>query len=504
MRRPLRVCGERGTRPVIVPYLLPLMLAASSALAQQAPASPDSIQQKVERLAAAVTDEQTQIEHSRQQILALRQQVADLQARLANKEKAEAVQPHESETDAPASRLATEVTVLREQQEVQQGEIATHEQSKVESESKYPVKLTGLVLMNAFANTGGVDVIQSPAFAVTGAATTGISLRQSVFGLDARGPRLFGAATRGDVRVDFFGGLSPGSYSAGPGLLRLRTAHATADWERTQAFVRLDRPILNPNAPTSLTGIAQPALAWSGNLWNWLPQVGVAHRLELGETSSITVQAALLDVPDSSAPDATALPASLAERSRWPGSQARLAYARGDKDTGLQLGAGGYFSPHAAGGVHFDAWAATLDYRFPVTSRLAFTGSFYRGLALGGLGGGAYKDYVYTSASTYPFVRPLDDIGGWTQLKVRASSRLEFNAAYGLDNVFAHEIRPFITSDSEFYQELTRNATLFTNVIYSPTAYTLFSFEYRKLDSSPATGPRSAADVFGVAAGYKF
>ena len=111
--------------------------------------------------------------------------------------------------------------------------------------------------------------------------------------------------------------------------------------------------------------------------------------------------------------------------------------------------------------------------------------------------------YIHNRTALYTY-RPLDDVGGWTQLKARANERLEFNVAYGLDNAFAHEIRPLSLNASSAYQSLARNSTWFTNVIYSPTAYTLFSFEYRRIDSSYAIGPHSVADVYGVAGGYRF
>ena len=41
------------------------------------------------------------------------------------------------------------------------------------------------------------------------------------------------------------------------------------------------------------------------------------------------------------------------------------------------------------------------------------------------------------------YFRPLDDVGGWTQLKEKLTERLEFNAAFGIDNVFAAELRPY-------------------------------------------------------------
>jgi hypothetical protein len=362
--------------------------------------------------------------------------------------------------------------------------------------------------MNTFVNTAAVDVPQSPTLATGGSGTTGISLRQTVLGLDARGPHLFGASSDADVRMDFFGGVSQSSgYSQNGGLARLRTAHAELAWDGTRAFFALDRPIVSPNSPSSLTAIAQPALSWSGNLWNWMPQVGAEHTLRLNDSSRISLQGAIADVPDPPAQQqSTPAPvAGLAEQSRWPGSEARVGYARGDALTGLRVGVGGYFSPHRYSEYfNFDAWAATVDYRIPLFAHLQSSGSFYRGLALGGLGGGAYKDYLYTELNENYFYRPLEDVGGWTQLKARAGERLEFNVAYGLDNAFAHEIRPYVLNASSAYQSLARNSTWFANVIYSPTAYTLFSFEYRRIDSSYAIGPHSVADVYGIAGGYRF
>jgi hypothetical protein len=221
------------------------------------------------------------------------------------------------------------------------------------------------------------------------------------------------------------------------------------------------------------------------------------------------MQAAIADVPDPPPQQQNITPpapvASLGEQSRWPGTEARLGYARGSDLTGLRVGVGGYFSPHTfSQNFNFDAWAATVDYRIPLFAHLESSGSFYRGLALGGLGGGTFKDYLYAQQGAEYYYRPLDDVGGWTQLKARASERLEFNVAYGLDNAFAHEIRPYALNAPTGYQGLARNSTWFTNVIYSPTAYTLFSFEYRRIDSSYAIGPHWVADVYGVAGGYRF
>jgi hypothetical protein len=487
--------------------LIPMLLLVTGlADAQQTRDSPvsatEAVQQQVDRLAEMVNREQAALESSQRQIDLLRRQVAELQGQVVGTR-----QPPQ-QTEEAVARLNADVENIRERQEVQQSEIATHEQDKVESASKFPVKLTGLILMNTFVNTAAVDIPQSPTVATGVGGTTGISLRQTVLGLDARGPHLFGASSDADVRMDFSGGVSQGTYSQNEGLARLRTAHAELAWDQTRAFFAQDRPIVSPNTPTSLTAIAQPALSWSGNLWNWMPQVGAEHTLGSNDSSRISMQAAIADIPNPPAPPQStmAVPvASLGELSRWPGTEARVGYARGNALTGLRVGVGGYFSPHTYNEYFkFDAWAATIDYRIPLFAHLESSGSFYRGLALGGLGGGAYKDYLYTQQNGFYLFRPLDDVGGWTQLKARANERLEFNVAYGLDNAFAHEIRPFVLNTSSAYQSLARNSTWFTNVIYSPTAYTLFSFEYRRIDSSYAVGPHSVADVYGIAGGYRF
>ena len=499
-------------------FTISLLLTARLVAAQQpqekssAGMSPiATLQHRVEQLSAAVSQEESALESSLSQIRQLRNQVSELQTELA----AATGTPHAApELDHGQQEIASfhaEVDKLREQADLEQSEIAVHEQAKVETQSKFPFKLTGLILMNTFANTNGVDVAQSPTLTTGGSRATGLSLRQTVLGLDARGPHLFGATSAADLRIDFFGGSgqsnSGAGYADGGGFVRLRTAHAELDWNHTRTFFEMDRPIVNPNSPTSLTAVAQPALAWSGNLWNWLPQVGAEQSVALGGSSRLKMEAAVADIPDPAYAGSglSALPGtSLAESSRWPGSEARIAYARGDEASGPDVGIGGYFSPHSSGGIRFDAWAATIDFRIPFSSRFEASGSAYRGAGLGGLGGGAFKDYAYRLRGEYSYFRPLDDVGGWTQLKARAGQRLEFNTAYGLDNLFAGQLRPYLPLNPNAYQSLARNATIFSNAIFSPTASTLFSFEFRRIDSSPALGQHLTANIFGAAAGYRF
>ncbi len=478
--------------------LLPGVVVAQAATSNAAP-STQALQQQVDRLAAMLAQEETALKDSQARIDELRKQVAALQANFVGARNDAPSMAAEQDASDAAGRLESQVSALREQQELQQSEIATHEQAKVESASKFPVKLTGLILMNGFFNSTGVDLIQTPTVALGGNGTAGISVRQTVLGLDARGPHLFGAASSGDVRADFFGSASTNSYSSG-GVARLRTAHAELAWGAARAFMALDRPIVNPNTPTSLTAVAVPGLGWSGNLWNWIPQVGAEY-----DRSHFVVQAALADVPNPAQLNGNitvTTSASEAEQSRRPGSEGRLGYAHGDKATGLQVGVGGYYSPHRGDDYHYDAWAATFDYRIPITRFFELSGNAYRGAALGGLGAGTFKDYVWRPVDDS--YHALDDVGGWAELKTRVGERLELNEAFGIDNAFAGEVRPYISAGGGWYQNLARNATVTSNMIYSPTAYTLFSFEYRRIESKSATGNLWLANVYGVAAGYRF
>jgi hypothetical protein len=487
--------GLQRTLLVSTPLCASLTLFPPSSFGQT------DVANKVQLLNDALNRAQDQLSQAQRQLQDLRQQIADLRDQVGN-----------ASASVEQQQLASQVEALKENQAVQASQIATHEQDKVESESRYPVKVTGMVLLNGFVNTNRVDMPATPTQALPGAGTTGASLRQTVLGLDLLGPHLFGAHSHADVRADFFGSTdsnNTGAYDA-VGLLRLRTAHAALAWENTEAWFSLDRPVLSANEPSSLTAVAVPPFSWSGNLWTWNPQVGITHDFGASSAERFRLQGALIDAQDppySASASPAQYPASTAEQSRWPGAEARMAFGSVE-DTGFRLGAGGYFAPHRTiYGSSFDSWAATLDYRQPLPGRMQLSGNFYRGAALGGLGGGAYKDYGIRPDLDNPgafYIRPFDAVGGWAELKERATERLEFNAALGMDSVPAGQILRYPAVAASAYQYLARTQTFTGNAIYSPSAWLLFSLEYRHLDSSPVNAPASTSNIIGVAAGYKF
>ena len=174
----------------------------------------------------ALNRAQDQLSQAQRQLQDLRQQIADLRVQVDSANRS-------ASASAEQQQLSSQVEALKENQALQASEIATHEQDKVESESKYPVKVTGMVLLNGFVNTNRVDMPATPTVAISGAGTSGASLRQTVLGLDLLGPHLLGGHSHADVRADFFGSTdssNTGAYDA-VGLLRLRTAHAALVWD---------------------------------------------------------------------------------------------------------------------------------------------------------------------------------------------------------------------------------------------------------------------------------
>jgi hypothetical protein len=523
----VNLCGTwHAAAPLLVTLLLSLVHVTHAQDSSSA-----NLAQRIQQLTDAMAKTQAQVDESQRELGEMRKQLIELQHEMAQGQADSgtpspansAADPSADSAQAASESMTAAIQEIRERQSVEESEIATHEQSKVESESKYPIKLTGMLLLSSFVNTSAVDTPATPSVALPGSGAAGASIRQTMLGFDASGPHLLGARSFADLRVDFYGSPAAntsatsysGYYNTNVALLRLRTAHAGLSWDQTQIYFALDRPLVSPEEPTSLTAVAVPALAWSGNLWTWNPQAVVSSNLRNAGSLGVELQAALIDAGDAPltppvAPSATAaaVPANSAEQSSKPGVEARVALlGSGREDDRDHLGAGGYFATHdSALGHSFDSWAATLDARLLLFAHLQFTASSYRGLALGGLGGGGYKDFAYSpnpNTGGYYF-RPLDDVGGWAQLKEKYNERLEFNGAYGIDNVFAGQLRRYFVAGAPMIANLARNRTFTGNVIYSPSAYLLFSLEYRRLESFPVVGLHSQSDIIGVGAGYKF
>jgi hypothetical protein len=507
IRTPMN-CYRRVSSLVLASVLC--FVAALPATAQTASTPDPSVSQQLEKLAAALRATQQQVDQSQQQIQQMQVEIDRLRALLAAKDA-----PPKPAGLATAPATATDSSEILEDIDILKSSSAQQQQTKVESSSKFPVRLTGLVLFNAFVNQGTVDQIDLPSSALLPGTTssntsTGASLRQTILGLEGTGPVLGGAQTSARISIDFFGGVT-GSATSGPaGTVRLRTAAITAAWTHDTLEANYDTPLISPLSPDSFATVAQPSLAWSGNLWTWAPQFLWMHSLPLARADrAFTFQLGLLDTQTlNAASNLTQRSIGAGEASGQPSYETRLAYNSGKDEHHFELGIGGlYGRQDYKGNQRVDTWATTADWRIPFGDRLDLSGELYRGRGLGDLGGGAYRNTVTYNFpnSTATYLRALDAEGGWLQWSYKLSSTLNANASIGQDSASGNELRnslPLSGASPIFFY--ARNRTIVGNLIFRPWSSIIVSPEYRRLQSWPIFGSVNTANIYTLTFGYQF
>ncbi len=470
------------------------------------------LEKRLETISSALVDARQQLDQSQLQIRRLQQEIAEIRQQLPS---TQALPSNSSSSTAdPLAALKTSVTDIQERQDTLDAQVKLHDQTKVESDSKYPIHLTGLILFNAFANRGNVDNIDLPSIAISqpdgaSSGSLGAGLRQTILGIEGSGPRIAGARTSANVSMDFFAGLAYANFGTSAGTARMRTASINFDWSRDSVQAGLVAPLISPLSPTSYATVAEPGMAWAGNLWTWAPQLRYAHRFDLQEDRHVQLEFGLWDPPSSgynTTSDLLRTP-SPGEQAQQPAYETRVSYGTSTMDRGLQVGFGGYYSRQHYPYNNNDSWAATADWRLPLGARFELSGEGYRGQSLGGLGGGVYKDVLYGTnpVTGAPAFVGLNAIGGWTQFKSRFSQSFEANAAIGQDNGYAGDFHSIILpSTATALQLRARNRMIVGNLIYRPKTYLIFSPEYRRIMTWPIYGQRNTADVFTLTMGYQF
>lgn len=421
--------------------------------------------------------------------------------------------PNASGAEAEEQRKAAKGATLEEEYELLSGKVDDQYQTKVESASKYRMRISGIVLMNAFSNQGVVDNIDLPELAYervpgNSGGSFGGTLRQSQLGFEVFGPQLAGARTRADLQLDLAGGFPAEPNGASYGLMRLRTATIRMDWDKTSVVAGQDGLFFSPNSPTSFASLAEPALSYAGNLWSWAPQIRVEHRFSVGEASTLLLQGGILDPLSGESPaNGYYRGPGPGEASRQPAYGTRIAWTHDISGQPLRFGMGGYYSRQDYGfDRNEDAWAAMADVEVPLGAKFAVSGKFYRGRALGGLYGGLGQSVLFSGDPQYADNQlvGLNTVGGWTQLKYRATAKLEFNGAFGMDNPYASDLRYFPYAYSYGQPILARNKVGFANVIYRPRSDLLFSAEYRRIVTDSITDQNWAAGHLNLSVGVLF
>ena len=480
-----------------------LMTAVSLPCIVQAQASPPSgptggspelqqLQSEVHELKQLVLQLQQQTVDSHAEITRLRQELENRSAAAAGDAGSQT-----SSYIAPTNaELDTRLTHIQEDQQLIADKVNDQYQTKVESASKYRVRFSGIVLFNLFGNSGSVDSQDVPTWATRGFATKssgsmGATMRQSILGFETFGPELFGARTSGAVNFDFGGGFPATDNGVNAGLVRLRTADVRLDWKNTSLILGQDQLFLSPLSPTSFASVIVPPLSYAGELWSWTPQVRIEHSFALAGESKIMLKGAFMDNLTGEPPEGDyytwyRVP-SAGEQARQPAYGMNVAYSRPMLGQTFTVGASGYYSRQNWGYSRMvNGWAGMMDANLPLSHRFSLSAEFYRGAAIGGLGAALGRSVLYNGVLADPAtsVVALNTVGGWAQLKFRATPKLEFNGAFGDDSPFAADVRNFgdqSTSYAPFF--ITGNRQAFGNVIYRPRSDLVMALEYRRLRS---------------------
>jgi hypothetical protein len=437
---------------------------------------------QVTQLNAVITELRSEISGYREETRQLRQQLRPDPAGAPLTVENAAAQQSRNVVAVGDLPMDERIATLEENQRLLADRVDEQYQTKVESSSRYRVKLSGIVMLNAFANQGRVDSQEVPDLALrrgptdTG-RTFGLTALQSQVGLETYGPVFAGAKTSAGIQFDFFG-ITPGSpYATSWGGVRLKSATMRLDWTRTSVVIGQDPLFFSPLSPTSAATLAYPAFSYSGNLWTYNPQARIEHRVNLSEQDTIAFQGGIFD-PVPRGPS-------------QPAYASRVAWSHGDRERPMTFGVGGFYGRENRGaGRTEDGWAATGDWLVPLGSRVEFSGELYRGRAIGNLGAAQSRSVVFSGLESDPasLMAGVNSAGGWAQLAVRLSPSIELNAAHGEDRPYRRDLFRFSSSPT-----ISRNRTEMFNVIYRPRTDLIFSLEYRhfrtwRLDTSENAG----------------
>ncbi len=492
---------------------------AQSGQTGAAPPNGQELNGKIELLTRSLEQTQTELARSRSEIEQLRAMLGEVLKRMDGAAAALPAQaagtgvatvPPGLEGAPPAAQIS------QDDWDLLNARVEEQRQTKVESGSKFRLKLSGIALFNAFDNSGNVDNLDVPSIAVPKFAGyprggLGASVRQSIIGLTGIGPELFGARTSAELQMGFYGGLPSGYNATTSGIANLRIARIRFDWSSTSAIAGLDTPFFSPNMPTTYMSVAVPGFASAGNLWTWTPTIRIEQRFG-GPGSPFKVEAGFLD-PSSNINYTTnnnlRVP-SPSESSRIPTYAIRVSYNKKSEDHPASFGVAGVYSPQKFyGGYTLEGWAATADWKLALLPRTELSGQFFTGRGIDGFGGVPENPYPLQNPFLYAAVtaRRLAEvgvIGGWSQLKFRWNAQHEFNVAAGTGGRNSAVLRQVLSTNFPAPLIPARNQMMFANYIFRPRSDLVLSAEYRRIRTYEITGSPDSAGQVGLALGFLF
>jgi hypothetical protein len=506
---------------------VPALLLVGSAVHAQSGPTPVKFDErpelaaKIERLTKSLEETQSELAQSRTEIQQLRAALQEVLDRMNSATPGspitvgpEALTP--AGVQAQSDQAPGAAQISQDDWDILNARVDEQRQTKVESTSRYRLKLSGIALFNAFAGYGQVDDISLPSIAVPKSpgysdGDVGASVRQSIIGLTGIGPTVLGARTSADLQMDFFGGLPAGYGAANSGLAEVRLARIRFDWQDTSVVAGLDYPFFSPYLPTTYMSVVVPGFASAGNLWSWTPTIRIEQRFR-GAFSAFKVEAGFLD-PGSNSYSATTnnpRPISPTENSRQPTYALRLSASTKSEDHPTSIGVSGVYSPQRfMGGYELDGWAGTVDWRFPLFPHTELTGEFFTGRGIDGFGGLPLSPLRPTDPQQYasitaPELANIGAIGGWSQFKIKVTNRNEFNVAAGTGGRNSAQLRDAALGNYFLYTVPARNQMLFANYVFRPRSDLVLSAEYRRLRTYQVGGAPNVAGQVGLAVGFLF
>ena len=314
-------------------------------------------------------------------------------------------------------------TAVDGQVQLQDRRIEEQAQSKVEASQKFPIRLTGMALFNAFADSqqsGGTDypVVAAP----TGPGHAGATVRQSILGLEYRGPKTFwGGTVHGSVYMDFFSGTPPLNQT-----MRLRTGSIEVDWATRSVMAGIEKPIFNPREPSSLAQVGVSPLTGAGNLWLWLPQVRVEQDVAFASQTGMRAQLGAVQTREVGA-YAGSMQTGIVEAMR-PGLEGRIEfYHKFDDERRVEVAPGFHVSTTHVSGFSVPSQVVSFDWFVNPLRWIEFTGAYYHGQNLAFLGTGYRQGF-----GLYPTeAEAVHSQGGWGQFTFHLLPRLDLHVLSG-------------------------------------------------------------------------
>jgi len=397
------------------------VLAAALGHGQQA----GSEQSKLDLILRQLTELRQENQELRQEVNELRNQVAGLRSTRPPEPPPQQAEPQRAEPEQP-EHLQEKLAVLNQR-------VEDLDTGKVEAAGHFPLKISGLVLMNTFlyaGQTGGVDL---PLAAAPGAGqrSAGATFRNTEISFVYSGsPAVFGAQVAGELHLDFFGG----TLNSQNNLMRVQRAAIGLNWAKRSLTFALDKPILSPRNPDSLSQLGVPALANSGNLWLWQPQLRYEERIRFSDTTGITARLGVYQTSETLA----GLPAGVRFSPARPALQGRAEFFHDSaKGRRFEFAPGFHVSESLAAGMSARSYAASVDWLVPLAPRVDWTGFAFTGQDLAGLGIAALHQGLTLRDG---ILLPVRTRGGWTELTLHATGRLDFNLIAGLDDDFDRDL----------------------------------------------------------------